>query len=241
MAFCIGLREREVHLSAIGYPQTIAATQWASHFLWTSLCAPFVRASVRLLRQETRGGVMTEPKKSAELIALEKEFREAINLNDHLSALDIFDEIAEAGEVTSTHLLWKGKCLMALRQKQDARETWIRAYGLDSESVEIQKALHEFFPGWKKTIATPRPKPVVAKAPVVKPEPVRQAHVTSASASPSFFAGPGTGLSDINWDYVLADVAKLRADSMTSAVSVEATDGDDEMPEFSLDFINPSK
>ncbi|MEN6625075.1 MAG: hypothetical protein ABFD69_02485 [Candidatus Sumerlaeia bacterium] len=94
---------------------------------------------------------MSKPVDPTALQKLEKEAMECERQNDFVSALDIYEEIDRNGWSSPRHLLALGECYMHARQRQNAREAWIRAFEADSSMNEVIQLLDRYFPGWEKT------------------------------------------------------------------------------------------
>jgi hypothetical protein len=158
------------------------------------------------------------------LPALEEELKQAMMREEYLDAIDVFEEIEKKGLTQPRHLLGWGECLVKLRRKQDARQKWLAAYQMDSSFQPVIKQLDENFPGWKKTIPAPQP-----AAPARSPEP-RPSAPAAQAARPT--AGPSSSRpspaapqrasyseAEINWSYVMEDVAELRAAAESRSLS----------------------
>ncbi|MCE5230388.1 hypothetical protein LLG95_12455 [bacterium] len=96
---------------------------------------------------------MSEPVDTAALKRLESEALSYEKQNDYVSALDVYEEIDRKGWSQPQHLLALGECYMRARQRQNAREAWLRAWEGDSSLTQVVANLDRFFPGWEKTVA----------------------------------------------------------------------------------------
>lgn len=114
---------------------------------------------------------MSIPLDPAALKKLETEALACERQNDFVGALDVYEEIDRNGWSTPRHLLALGECHMRARQRQNAREAWLRAWQADSNLNEVVAYLDRYFPGWEKTIArrqneeAPPPPPAFDQAP----------------------------------------------------------------------------
>lgn len=114
---------------------------------------------------------MSNPVDPAALKKLESEAVACERQNDFVGALDVYEEIDRNGWSTPRHLLALGECYMRARQRQNARESWLRAWQADSSLTDVVTLLDRFFPGWEKTVArrqneeAPPPPPAFDQAP----------------------------------------------------------------------------
>lgn len=87
--------------------------------------------------------------------------------DDFLGALDIYEEIERRGWSQARHLTGLGYCYFKNRQRQNAKEIWLRALEMDADFGPAQEALDKLFPGWKKQ-AQAKPTKSQEDAPVQK-------------------------------------------------------------------------
>lgn len=130
---------------------------------------------------------------------LEQELQECASAQNHLDALDIYEEIQRAGWTKPEHLVGMGHCLLKLRRRQDARAAWFKAIQMAPDHPAAVQALNDQFPGWRKDLPKPAPPPPVVTPPPAAPPPPRPAQAKTFSES------------TINWDYVMEDVAMAKA------------------------------
>lgn len=113
-------------------------------------------------------GIPLDP---ATLKRLETEALNCERQNDFVGALDVYEEIDRNGWSNPRHLVALGECYMRARQRQNAREAWLRAWEADSNLAEVVTYLDRYFPGWEKTVArrqnedAPPPPPAFDQAP----------------------------------------------------------------------------
>lgn len=191
---------------------------------------------------------MTEDSSQA-LRRLEAEVHEFLKAGDHLSALDIYDDLEAKGWIRSEHLVGMGHCLLALRRKQDARETWLRAYSMDTTNQTAIDVLDEFFPGWKR--ATPPPPRSLAPAPQAEPQPAaapppappsRQTQAEPVAqparvAAPAYRTDSNSDEAPVNWEYVMLDLEEGRR-QLLKREAQEAAERE-KMPELTLNLAAP--
>lgn len=103
-----------------------------------------------------------DPEQARHLTELEKELQACSQRQDHLDALDIYEEIENKGLTASRHLLGMGFCLLKMRRKQDAKDTWLRAYEMDPDDQRVIQTLDKHFRGWMRPKL--RAKPLEGKA-----------------------------------------------------------------------------
>lgn len=84
-----------------------------------------------------------------ELRKLESEAHECERSGDSLGALDIYEEIVRRGWANSKHLTALGYCYIKSRQRQNAKEIWLRALELEPGDKLCREALDKHFPGWE--------------------------------------------------------------------------------------------
>jgi hypothetical protein len=99
---------------------------------------------------------MGEPSNPKILKSLEAEARRCEHNQDFLGALDIYEEIEEKGWATTNHLVAMGFCYLKNRQRQNAREIWLRALAQEPENKDTRRMLDRYFPGWEKRTQIPQ-------------------------------------------------------------------------------------
>ncbi|MCL5269079.1 MAG: hypothetical protein M1457_00635 [bacterium] len=85
---------------------------------------------------------------------LEEEARACERNEDFTSALDIYEDILRRDWADARLLLAMGHCYLRNRQRQNAKQVWIRAHELDPGFDEVQEELDHYFPGWEKKDTT---------------------------------------------------------------------------------------
>lgn len=93
-----------------------------------------------------------------ELRKLESEAHACERSGDSLGALDIYEEIVRRGWATSRHLVALGYCYATNRQRQNAKEIWLRALDLEPENKLCREALDKHFPRWEEHIKKAAPR-----------------------------------------------------------------------------------
>jgi hypothetical protein len=95
---------------------------------------------------------------------MEKEALQCERADDNLSALDIYEDICRSEWAGAKHLTALGHCYLKNRQRQNAKEAWLRAITYEPNFEPCIEALNKFFPGWQKQKAQQAAKSPVASA-----------------------------------------------------------------------------
>ncbi|GEM_PF-6744404 len=161
---------------------------------------------------------MSDTPQNAERARLEEELRQAQAAGDHLDALDVYDALKAQGWMSAEHWIGLGHSLLSLRRKQDARQAWLRAHEVAPQRDDVIKLLDEYFPGWKKATAPP-PRPPVVSTPAVDPTLAPRPAATRPTPTTPPAPSPAAGLreADINWSFVLEDVALILRETPLAA------------------------
>lgn len=99
---------------------------------------------------------MGTPADPNELRRLEAEAHACERNGDSLGSLDIYEEILRRGWASSKHLVALGYCYVKNRQRQNAKEIWLRALEQEPGDRLCREALDKYFPGWEKNKPAPR-------------------------------------------------------------------------------------
>ena len=84
-----------------------------------------------------------DPKAIQEALRLEKA-------DNHIDAMDIYEDLNRRGWATAAHLTALGNCYVKNRQRQDAQRVWMHALELNAEHQPAIEALDRYFPKWRK-------------------------------------------------------------------------------------------
>lgn len=96
---------------------------------------------------------MTEPKISE----LAEAAAHATKRGEWAEALDYYEEIERRGASTAEHVTAMGNCYLNLRQRQDARKTWLRAFEMNPNYEPAVDLLNKNFKGWERLLGTKKP------------------------------------------------------------------------------------
>ena len=168
------------------------------------------------------------PEQTRHLAELEKELKKCSQRQDHLDALDIYEEIENMGLTASRHLLAMGFCLLKMRRKQDAKDAWLRAYEMDSDDQRVIQTLDKHFRGWMRPKL--RAKPLEGKAGGGGGVGSGAGSGEGGSGSKGHGAGKrgaarGKGAvrtfldSDVNWNFVTSDMAEMAAEGSSGGLA----------------------
>lgn len=117
------------------------------------------------------GDRMPTPANPNELRRLEGEAHECERSGDFLGALDIYEEIVRRGWALAHHMTALGYCYVKNRQRQNAKEMWLRALELEPANKLCREALDKYFPGWERQPAEVRLERQKEMAPPPPPPP----------------------------------------------------------------------
>src|SRR5437588_255462 len=96
---------------------------------------------------------MAQPVNPQALQQLESDLAAAQKRGDHLEALDILEDLSHRGWASARHYFLMGNCYLEVRQRQDAKRCWLKAFDLDPNLNGLQQGLDKQFPGWEKEAA----------------------------------------------------------------------------------------
>jgi hypothetical protein len=85
------------------------------------------------------------------------EARKCEQRGEHAEALDCYEEIVRLGAETPEILTAMGGCYMRTRQRQNARQCWLRAFEKNPNHKPAVEQLDRYFQGWEKTISVTPP------------------------------------------------------------------------------------
>ena len=108
---------------------------------------------------------MAKPADLNALRAMENEAQQCERTDDNLGALDIYEDICRSEWAGAKHLTALGHCYLKNRQRQNAKEAWLRAITYEPSYEPCLEALNKYFPGWQKQKAQQ-----AAKSPVASPD-----------------------------------------------------------------------
>lgn len=91
-----------------------------------------------------------QPISKTELKQMEQEARHHEQREEYLEALDIYENLELHGWAQAKHLTAMGYCYLKLRQRQNARTTWLKALERDPNEQSCLDALNRYFPKWEQ-------------------------------------------------------------------------------------------
>ena len=117
---------------------------------------------------------MAKPADLNALRAMEAEAQHCEKTDDNLGALDIYEDICRTEWAGAKHLTALGHCYLKNRQRQNAKEAWLRAVTYEPNFEPCVEALDKFFPGWQRQKAqqaakSPAPSPDLHESPPPPP------------------------------------------------------------------------